>query len=257
MVTTPDLILFWVQGVSYSKDDIKECRFIPEQVVNATYLINMAILKLHSYPYNYMEVGLDGQTALTMSSKNHFGSIKQPWEIHKYLNTHELATPNSYSPFVDIEASPNLGAKTILYLLDGLYCGRRWECYPLHFPNPPFNNKVVPYENHEWPACILGSLDPVAIQAVGLDIMYAQSKNNFEASYHNVPRIAVRENADDFLLENPPSGTKYMLDGKPIKSLGVFEHWDDDATMQYSRNIDPKNGKGIEFLYFPLGSHTN
>ena len=63
---------------------------------------------------------------------------------------------------------------------------------------------------------------------------------------------------DDFLREmadpdHAPSGTKYIQNGVPIKSLGVFEHWDGAATMQYSRNIDPKNGKGIEFLYFPLG----
>jgi hypothetical protein len=85
--------------------------------------------------------------------------------------------------------------------------------------------------------------------------MYAQSKNNYETTYHNVPRILVRENADDFLREmadpkNAPSGTKYMQAGKPIESLGVFEHWDNDSTMRYSRNLDPKNGKGIEFKYF-------
>jgi len=91
--------------------------------------------------------------------------------------------------------------------------------------------------------------------------MYAQSKNNNEASYHNVPRILLRENADDFLHEmatpqNSPSGTKYMQDGKPIKSLGVFEHWDNDATMRYSRNIDLKKGKGIEFIYLPINTKS-
>ncbi|HZL11471.1 MAG TPA: hypothetical protein VFC65_15915, partial [Prolixibacteraceae bacterium] len=161
-------------------------------------------------------------------------------------------------PLVDLATSPNLGAKTILYLLDGLYCGRKWRTYPLHFPNPPFNNKVVPYENPEWPACLLASFDCVALQSVGLDIVYAQSKNNTESSYHNVPRILVRDNADDFLREmadpdHAPSGTKYIQNGKPIKSLGVFEHWDNDLSMRYSRNLDPKKGRGIEFLFLPLG----
>ncbi len=249
----------WVEGVSYSIGEFNDAKLIPRQVKEATYLINMALLKLHSYPYNYMENGDNGQTAITMSSKNHAGSIKGPQEIHKYLNTTQLGKPNTYSPLVDMEASPNLGGKTILYLLDGLYCGRKYRSYPLHFPNPPFNNKTVPYENSEWPACCLASFDPVAIQAVGLDIMYAQSKNNNEPSYHNVSRILVRENADDFLREmadpqHAPSGTKYVQNGKPIQSLGVIEHWDNDLTMRYSRNLNSKKGKGIEFLYIPLGS---
>lgn len=248
----------WVEGVSYSAGKYNEAKLIARQVKEATYLINMAMLKLHSYPYNYMEDGDEGQTAVTMTGKNHFGSIKGTWELHEIINTKQLGTKNAYSPMVDLAASPNLGGKTILYLLDGLYCGRKWRTYPLHFPNPPFNNKVVPYENPEWPACVLASFDGVAIQSVGLDIMYAQSKNNTEPTYHNVPRIMVRDNADDFLREmaipeNAPSGVKYMQGGKPVKSLGVFEHWNNDKDMKYSRNLDSKKGKGIEFIFIPLG----
>lgn len=247
----------WIEGVSYSAGNYKEAKLIPNQIKNCTYLINLALLKLHSYPYNYMEDGDEGQTAITMSGKNHAGSIKGTPELHGILSTKIDGKKNAYSPLVDLAASPNLGAKTILYVLDGLYCGRKWRTYPIHFPNPPFNNRVVPYENSDWPACVLSSFDPVALQSVGLDIVYAQSKNNFEASYHNVPRILVRENADDFLREmatpdHAPSGVKYIQDGKPLKSLGVFEHWDDDKTMRYSRNLDSKKGTGIEFIYLPI-----
>lgn len=250
----------WVEGVSYSAGKYKDAKLIARQVKDATYLINMAMLKLHSYPYNYMEDGDEGQTAVTMNGKNHFGSIRGTSELHEIINTKQLGTKNAYSPMVDLAASPNLGGKTILYLLDGLYCGRKWRSYPLHFPNPPFNNKVVPYENPEWPACVLASFDGVALQSVGLDIMYAQSKNNTEPTYHNVPRIMVRDNADDFLREmaipeNAPSGVKYMQGGKPVKSLGVFEHWNNDKDMKYSRNLDAKKGKGIEFIYIPLGKN--
>jgi len=248
----------WVEGISYSAGNYKDAKLMARQVKEATYLINMAMLKLHSYPYNYMEDGDEGQTAVTMTGKNHFGSIKGTSELHAIINTKQQGTKNAYSPMVDLAASPNLGGKTILYLLDGLYCGRKWRTYPLHFPNPPFNNKVVPYENAEWPACVLASFDGVAIQSVGLDILYAQSKNNNEPSYHNVPRILVRDNADDFLREmaipeNAPSGVKYIQGGKPVKSLGVFEHWNNDIDMKYSRNLDPKKGKGIEFIFIPLG----
>lgn len=248
----------WVEGISYSAGNYKEAKLIPRQIMEATYLINMAMLKLHSYPYNYMEMEDEGQTGVTMTGKNHAGSIKGTAELHAILNTKREGIKNAYSPLVDLEASPNLGGKTILYLLDGLYCGRRHRSFPLHFPNPPFNNKTVPYENPEWPACLLASLDGVAIQSVGLDLFYAQTKNNTEESYHNVPRIMIRENADDFLREmaipeNAPSGTKYRQNSKPISSLGVFEHWDNELSMKYSRNLDPEKGTGIEFLYIPLG----
>ncbi|MFT3753297.1 MAG: DUF362 domain-containing protein [Paludibacter sp.] len=246
----------WVEGISYSAGKFNKAKLIPRQIKEATYLINLALLKLHSYPYNYMEDGDEGQTAITMTGKNHAGSIKGTSELHSILNTKKEGVKNAWSPLVDLAASPNLGGKTILYVLDGLYCGRKWRCYPTHFPNYPFNNKVEPYENPEWPACVLASFDGVAIQSVGLDMMYAQSKNNLESSYHNVPRILVRENADDFLREmaapqNAPSGVKYMQGGKPVKSLGVFEHWDSDSTMRYSRNLNPKKGKGIEFIFIP------
>lgn len=247
----------WVEGVTYSAMKFDKARFIPKQVMDATYIINMALLKLHSYPFNYMEDGDEGQTAVTMTGKNHCGSIRGTSELHAILNSKKLGIKNAYSPLVDLAASPNLGRKTILYLLDGLYCGRKWRAYPSHFPNYPFNNKVEPYENPEWPACVLASFDGVAIQSVGLDIMYAQSKNNYETKYHNVPRILVRENADDFLREmaqpqNAPSGTKYMQGGKPVESLGVFEHWDNDKSMRYTRNLNPKKGTGIEFIYKPI-----
>ena len=67
----------------------------------------------------------------------------------------------------------------------------------------------------------------------------------------------IRENADDYLQEeatpdHPPSGTAYRQNGKPLASLGVFEHWDSDATRKYSRNKDSRNGHGIELIYDKL-----
>lgn len=109
--------------------------------------MNLALLKSHSYPYNDMEKGDSGQTGITMTGKNHFGSIKGTPELHSAINTDQEGGKDSYSPIVDLAASPNLGAKTILFVLDGLYCGRKWQSYPQHFPNPPFNNRAEPYEN--------------------------------------------------------------------------------------------------------------
>lgn len=252
----------WVDAITYSFGEFNGAKLIPRQVYDADYIVNLAMLKLHSYPYNYMENGDEGQTAVTMTAKNHAGSVRAPWEMHHFLNTQQDGKPHAYSPLVDLNASPNLGAKTILYMLDGLYCGRKHASYPIHFPNAPFYNKVDDYENPEWPACFLASFDEVALESVGLDLLYAQSINNTEPDFYNVPRILVRNNASDYLLEmadpqNAPSGVKYMQGGKPVESLGVFEHWDSPETMRYSRNLDPQNGKGIEFIYIPLGSAKN
>jgi len=245
----------WVEGVAYSNGKYRDAKLIPQQVFDATYLVNMALLKAHSYPRSAMDGGDEGQTAITMTGKNHFGSIKGTPELHAAINTQqEAANPDAYSPIVDLNASPNLGGKTILFVLDGLYCGRKWQSYPQHFPNPPFNNRTTPYENTDWPASVLASLDGVALDSVGLDLLLAQTKNNDDEN--GQPRILIRANADDYLFEmaladHPRSGLTYQQGGKPVASLGVHEHWDSDDTKRYSRNLDPVNGKGIELIYIP------
>lgn len=245
----------WVDGMTYSNGIAYErATKIPRQVKDAAYIVNLAVLKCHSYPYSNMEGGDEGQTAVTMTGKNHFGSIQGPSDLHAVMNTGRDAKPKTYSPIVDLAAAPNLGAKTILYMLDGLYTARKHSSYAMHFPNAPFFNKIYPYANPEWPSCILGSLDGVALDSVGLDILYSQTKNNIDVDNQNRPWMLIRENADDYLhelalAENPPSGTKYVQGGKTVASLGVHEHWDSDETRRYSRNLDPQNGKGIELIY--------
>lgn len=245
----------WVQAIEYSNGKYDRARNIPKQIKEAKYLINLALLKAHSYPYSNQEKGDEGQTAVTMIGKSHYGTIQQPDELHAIINTNKEGVSNAFSPMIDMAASSELGMKSILYILEGLYCARKHNSNPVHFPNAPFNNKVYPYANTEWPSSILGSLDMVALDSVGLDILYSQSKNNKDPENDNKPSIMIRENADDYLHEmslagnNPPSGTTYIQGGKKVKSLGVHEHWNNDNDRQYSRNLDPKKGKGIELVY--------
>ena len=77
----------WVEGVAYSNGKYKDAKLIPKQVFDATYIVNLALLKAHSYPYNTMENGDEGQTGITMCGKNHFGSIKGTSELHAAINT--------------------------------------------------------------------------------------------------------------------------------------------------------------------------
>jgi hypothetical protein len=253
----------WVEGVTYSAGQYKNARLIPRQVMAATYIVNMALIKAHSYPWNFMEggeearLGDQGQTGVTMTGKNHFGSILGTRELHDAIDTNVLAKGKTYSPMVDLAAAPNLGAKTVLFVLDGLYCARKHMSYPLHFPNAPFHNRVTPYENPDWPASILASLDGVALDSVGIDILHSQTIDNGDPQDNNRPRILLREHTDDYLHEmaladNPPSGTAYTQGGRRVSSLGVLEHWDADATRRYSRNQDREHGQGIELLYLPM-----
>jgi len=248
----------WVKGMEYSNGvNYENAVNIPRQVKEATYLINLAVLKCHSYPYSNMEKGDEGQTAVTMCGKNLFGSIQGPSDLHAVMNTNRDAKKNAYSPLVDLAASPNIGKKTFLYLLDGLYSARKHSSYAVHFPNAPFYNKTYPYTNPEWPSCILASQDGVALDSVGLDILYSQTKNNIDPENEHRPWLLVRENADDYLHEmatpeNSPSGCIYRQGGQIVTSLGVHEHWDNDENRRYSRNLDPKNGKGIELAYVKI-----
>lgn len=249
----------WVEGVEFSAGRFREAKLVAKQVRDAEYIVNLATSKPARIRTIIWRTATKNQRRSRRSPKTAPARFAASGELHEYINTKQKGTKNAYNPLVDLCASPSLGGKTLLCLLDGLYCGRKRLGYPQRFPNAPFNNKTIPYENPEQSVCFLASFDQAAIQAVGLDVLYSQSKNNEEPAYHNAPRILLRDAADDLLREmatpyDAPSGTVYRQGGEPVQSLGVFEHWDNDESRRYSRNLDPENGKGIEFVYIPMGS---
>jgi gluconolactonase len=154
--------------------------------------------------------------------------------MHKDLSVKKTA---QYRNLVDLMGHAHFGGKTMLYLLDGLYAGLHYaERVPRKFQADPFNN--------DWASSLLASLDPVAIDSVGLDILQV-----------NIPKYARMVGSDDYLHEaaladNPPSGTFYDPDHsqnvKKLKSLGVHEHWNNPKDRKYSRNLG--SGKGIELV---------
>jgi hypothetical protein len=92
-------------------------RHLADILYQATYLINMPIVKRH---------GGDDMNPVTLGFKNHFGSIDSIYgngddHLHNYIFTsHSLYEP-TYSPFVDICRNPNIRDKTVLVLGDGLF----------------------------------------------------------------------------------------------------------------------------------------
>ena len=219
MAPTPDM----ENPIRFAKAELP-VGYLPRQVAEARYLINMALLRPH------------GMAGVTLIGKNHFGSVHFPnnggWSpqvLHgSVLRTQPMG---AYNALVDLIGHRHLGGKTMLYVLDGLYTAEHNEGSVFRWAS--FND--------HWASSLLMSQDPVAIDSVALDILRSE------------PRATeVRGNADNYLHEaaqaaKPPSGTIYNPDGSgALASLGVHEHWNDAAARKYSRNLGRK--EGIELI---------
>ncbi len=228
--------------------------YLPTAVTNASYLINLGNFKAHRY------------MGVTFCSKNHFGTLScdgpngQPYQnaphaagLHCYTAVHDITIPGSaewtfvgrpmgtYNTLVDLMGQKDLGAKTLLFMIDGLYAvegegnavsqAGRWL-------SAPFNG--------QWTSSLFLSQDNIAIESVGLDFFrQEQSVNsNYTYTYGAVDNY-LHEGA---MADNPPSGTFYDPDstGNRLPSLGVHEHWNNPVSKQYSRNLG--TGNGIELV---------
>jgi len=241
----------WSQDLTLETDGGNPT-YLPTCVSQASYLINLANLKGHDL------------AGISLCSKNHFGSIlskSSPTSdsnpisagVHPYVTVHQydywhfpMREMGSYNALVDLMGHKDLGMKTLLFLVDGLYAcptqmnvittGERWL-------SAPFNN--------EWTSSIFASQDNVAIESVCLDFLRTEMAIN--------PKMTqVYGNVDNYLHEaalanNPPSGVFYDSegDGVQMKSLGVHEHWSDATKKSYSRNLNKK--EGIELVSIPDG----
>ena len=198
--------------------------FLPKQVTEATYMINMALLRPH------------GMAGVTLTAKNHFGSVHFPngggWSPRTLHGSVLRTQPRgSYNALVDLIGHRHLGGKTMLYVLDGLYTAEHNEGSVMKWAS--FGD--------QWASSMLVSQDPVAIDSVALDLLRSEPH-----------ATQVRGNADNYLHEaaqaaKAPSGTIYNPDGRgALASLGVHEHWNNATDRKYSRNLGRR--EGIELL---------
>jgi len=203
--------------------------YLPKCVTEATYLINLALMRAHTL------------FGVTLCGKNHFGTMYFPndrgWTpspLHKYGNRRNPM--GSYNCLVNLNGHEHLGGKTLLYMIDALYPARNQTGKVIRFAS--FDN--------DWFSSIFVSQDMVAIDSVGLDFLRNEQVLN--------PKVVdVTGNPDNYLheaalAEKPPSGTNYdpEKDGTVLKGFGVHEHWNNPKDRQYSRNL--KTGDGIELL---------
>jgi uncharacterized protein (DUF362 family) len=210
--------------------------YLPTCVTEASYIINLANLKGHSW-------------GMTLCAKNNFGSfvndnyVRPPVgaNLHAFMTDKKM---NEYTPLVDLMANKQLGGKTVLYMLDALICApsevadvtgenSKWQ-------QAPFNNNYT--------SSIFMSQDPVAIDSVGADLLMNEPvilRENGAVRHHPEVECYLHEAG---LVLNAPSGTLYYDgNGNKVDNLGVHEHWMNGKDKTYSRNRGSENG--IELFY--------
>lgn len=204
---------------------------VARSFVEADYVINLARMQPHSL------------AGVTLCGKNWYGcfcvSPTYDRQFHSGDALHNMlpwvvSQMGNFRPPVDLMGHEHLGAKTLLYVVDGLWgFGEQTGSPPIQYSYSPFNN--------DYPSSFFVSQDPVAIDSVCLDFLRMQFA------------LFNREAVDDYLHEaalanDPPSGTFYdpEADGNSMPSLGMHEHWNNSIDKQYSRNLGI--GDGIELI---------
>jgi len=231
---------------------------LPQAYLDASYLINIPIFKKHH------------RAGISLCCKNHFGSIgaytSGAWHLHPSLPAPETSDVINgdygvYRCFVDIMGHEDLGGKTILYLVDGIWGSVNWGHPPVKWHMTPFND--------DWPSSLFLSQDPVAIESVGYDFLYEEFDIDQSETLHpeeggtwsdNSGPFSHFNGTDDYLHQaadptNWPIGLEYDPedDGSILTSMGTHEHWNNAIEKKYTRNLG--TGDGIELIKLFAGSN--
>jgi len=217
--------------------------YLPKCYVEAAYMINIPVFKQHH------------RAGISLACKNHIGTFvpfTPDWNVRDSLH-HSFPSSqgngvvdngdyNLYRLFVDFMGHKDLGDKTILYLVDGLWSST-------NYGDPPWKWRTAPF-NNSYPASIFVSQDPVAIESVGFDFLF----NEFYVGNPSGNAFPCYEGVDDFLhqaadsinwpvdiLYDPESDGSYLP-----RSMGVHEHWNNPTDKKYSKNLG--TGDGIELV---------
>ncbi len=206
---------YYPDQITYSAENGAMARGLARCIVDATYVINSALLKTHKGP------------GVTLTGKNWYGAT----DIHLIWrqNAHEHVSPDkrngrpAYKTFVDFMAHKDLGQKTLLFLIDATYGSRDVNGAPApRWAQAPFLG--------DWPCSIIASQDELACDAVGMDLIISEWPEFENLNYCDE---YLREAA---MIPNVPSGTIYKQQGKVLtEPLGLFEHWNNREQRQYTK----------------------
>ena len=131
-------------------------------LINASYLINMPIMKGHSL------------AGVTLGFKNHFGSTNNPSGMHNFVST-SYPQINIYNALVDLNSNPHIAAKTVLVIGDGIYGSRG------HMASPPARWSTF---GNQAPCSLFFARDPVAIDCVMHDLLKAEKGDGLPSTSH-------------------------------------------------------------------------
>ena len=215
--------------------------YLPTVVTEADYMINVAGLKGHT------------MAGMTVTAKNHQGTILMEdgsagaRYVHPFLAVKSRRPRRrspaaqgmaSYNGLVDMNGHPQVGGKTVLYIIDGLYATQHNE-FRLA---PVCKWQSAPFNGH-WTSSVFASQDGVAIDSVALDFLRNEPHSQ-PSSPARWTTISTRWRWPTTSLRRPrtiPAKT-----GKTLASLGVHEHWNNATDKKYSRNLG--KGAGIELI---------
>lgn len=225
----PDPVIFYSdRGAVLDASEDYLCSALEE----ADYLINISALKGHE------------RAGITLNAKNHYGSQMKAnaAHLHPGLVGYDAASKGygQYRTQVDLMGHKLLGENTLLFLIDGLWAGPDANLQPNKWQMFPFSN--------DWTSSIFVSQDHVAMEAVCYDFL--RTEYTAENSAYPYPQM---EGTEDYLMQAAdssywPEGLIYdpENDGTPIKSMGVYEQWNNANDKAYSRNLG--TGDGIELV---------
>lgn len=206
---------FYMDAMPFTPGKGENQKGLAKSFVDAAYVINTALLKIHKGP------------GVTLTGKNWYGttSLNKDWHqnSHNSVSQDKRHGTPKYSTFVDFIGHKDLGGKCLLYLIDGTY-GSRDVNGP---PSPKWQKEPF---NGDWACSLLLSQDPLAVDSVGLDILQTEW-----------PEVDALSFSDSYLVEaatipESPSGTQYdpEQDGSSLdRPLGLHEHWNRDRQYQY------------------------
>jgi hypothetical protein len=152
---------------------------LDDLLINASYLINMPIMKPH------------GIAGVTLTFKNHFGDISNPWNLHDYIGLTWTYYRSDYNPLIDIYLNPHVGNKTVLVVGDGLMAAKQFDAAPATWST--FGNEV--------PNSLFFATDPVAVDCVMCDLLAAE--------------VTLPDAADDYLALAEGAGLGVYERGAP------------------------------------------
>lgn len=181
-------------------------RLLTDVLADATYLINVPIMKGHS-----------GEGGIPFSGvfKNHLGSINYVYasngadSIHDYITPSNSRYDRNNSALVDIYLNANIANKTVLTMMDGLF-GSLW--------NQGADNNWSTFGGKA--NSLFFAIDPVALDTILADIVRAEGRFSTSRAY-------------DFLYEAQTAGLGHTEATAGSSSRHPFAGG--YSTIQYSR----------------------